>query len=437
MTDKEIPRNLEAEESVIGSLLIDGKAIRLIAETLKPSDFYYSKYQDVYEACVRLAERHDSVNQITIAQELARQGKLEGCGGASHLSHLISICPTSLDIEHYAEVVKRLSSCRQMIVLGDKMAALGYEENPDTNDMIERGVRLYDKFRKANTTFDELINPAQAGNIMLDLINKYNQPDHSISWGFRDLDNLTAGIFSEELIIIGARTRVGKTQLMLDVATNALINGRKVLFASAEMSVAHILERRVARELGVSIKSMRMRGVDSDQMDKIVKLAGEISEQNLYFVPHGVSSLEIYHEAEKMQENMGLDLIFIDYLQKLKDCYGDKENENIRIGKVCQRVHDICLELGVPVICAAQFNRNLDWRGEDNKAPVISDLRGSGSIENDADVILLAWRDGPADPILNIKMAKSRQVEPGDDIKLTWIKDQHRYGDIHKGVEGC
>lgn len=136
-----------------------------------------------------------------------------------------------------------------------------------------------------------------------------------------------------------------------------------------------------------------------------------------------------------MQETIGLDLVFVDYLQKLKDCYTEKENENVRIGRACQRLKDISTELNVPVVCASQFNRNLELRSDEHKIPVLSDLRGSGSIEQDADVILLLWREELTSPLLNIRMAKSRQVEPGDDIQLVWIKEQRRYGNLVKQSE--
>lgn len=426
MIEKSLPRDKDAEESVIGSLLIDGDAITKIVYSLNPPDFYHEQYQILYSACKSLYEKRQRINQITLAHEVGN--RLDECGGVAHLSYLISTCPTSMDIEYYAGIVKKLASHRALVLLSGKIAALGYNSDDSS---LEKTMELVKTYQSQYTGMSDFISPVESGGIILNLIEKYNDPSRGMKWGFRDLDDLTAGLFPGELVIVGARPRIGKTQLLIDVAQNH--HGKKVLFVSAEMTVEHILERRVARDLGISIKSLRKRGVDECEMDKIVDLSGFVSEWGIYFLRAGVSSLDVYQKAIKMKETIGLDLVVIDYLQKLKDCYAEKENENIRIGRACQRIKDIATELNVPIICASQFNRNLEWRSEEHQVPVISDLRGSGSIEQDADVILLLWRTGPDDPLLNIRMAKSRQVESGSDIQLTWLKEQRRYVDLANG----
>lgn len=422
-----VPRNSDAEEAVIGSLLIDGQTMSQVAYSLKASDFYYEQNRWLYQACLTLFESHRAVDQITVAHELQGKGVLDKCGGAAQLSHLIAINPGPLDIEYYANIVRDLSARRSLIDLSGSLTAMARDLN--SNHFMESLNGKVKDFIREHGSMSEFVSPKEAGNITFSLIEKYNNPVSHLSWGFRDLDSLTAGVFPGELNIIGARPRIGKTQLMIDTAQNSLDKGKKVLLASVEMTVEHILERRVARELGTSIKRLRMGGVDDQEMVQITELSGKIADSDLYFLRQGVSSSEIYEKALKMKETIGLDLIFIDYLQKLRDCYGEKENENVRIGRACQRVKDIAVDLNVPVICASQFNRNSEYRADENKVPVISDLRGSGSIEQDADVILLLWRDGPQAPVLNIRMAKSRQVEPGDDVKLVWVPGQRRYGD--------
>jgi len=421
-----VPHDIDAEDAVIGSLLIDGDCISEIAYTLDAEDFYSEQSQAIYQACQALYWQRKKINIITVGHELNNNNKLQLIGGVAHLSYLISICPTSLDVEYYAGVVKELSARRALIAMSDKLAIIGYDSVKDVPGEVSKLVKDY---ITKHSGMEEYITPKEAGGMVFDLIAKYNQPKWAMQWGFKDLDNLTSGIFPGELIIIGARPRIGKTQLMIDIAQNVLEAGKSVLFCSAEMTVEHILERRVAREIGRPIKMLRRYGVDGNQMDEITKLAGELSESKLYFLKHGASSFDVYNKALKIKESLGLDLVFIDYLQKLRDCYSEKENENVRIGRACQRVHDIAVDLDIPVICAAQFNRNQEYRSDENKVPVLSDLRGSGSIEQDADVILLLWRDGPQDPLLNIRMAKTRQVEPGDDIQLIWLKDKRRYAD--------
>jgi len=432
MTDRLPPHDQDAEEAVIGSLLIDGEAIRLVAESLKASDFYHEQNRWIYEACLPIHKRREAINQITIAQELSRQGKLEDCGGAAYLSHLISICPTSLDIEHYAAIVRRLSACRQMIALSGQLASLGYEASPDTNEMIERGIKLFDQYRKENVSFEELITPYQAGEEVIDLIKKYNEPGHAMSWGFRDLDDITTGIYPE-FVIVGARPSVGKTQIMKDIAENVATQGKTILFASAEMSISALMERKIARELGISIQEIRRHGIPEEHMDKVIELSGQVSESRIYYLPRGVSSRDIYNQAKRMKETIGLDILFVDYLQFLNDCWATgRENQNVRVGEVCKRLKSIVNDLEIPVIVASQLSRSLEHRAEDSRKPNLADLRDSGNIEQDADVVFLLWRDPEDDRVLEVKMAKNRQLGDAPAIKLIWLSERHRYGDAYR-----
>ncbi len=433
MIDKLPPHDLDAEEAVIGSLLIDGDAIRLVSDTLKVDDFYYGQNNVLYSAALSLHNRREKINQTTISQELHRTAKLELSGGVSHLSYLISICPTSMDIEQYAAIVKRLSASRQMIAMSEKLASLGHEANPDTNDMIEKGIDLFDSYRKANTTFGDLVTPRQAGQEVFDLIGKYNTSGHAISWGFRDLDNITSGIYPE-FIIVGSRPSVGKTQLMKDVAENIASQGVKVLFASAEMSISALMERKVARELGIGIRELRKHGIPQDDEGDVMSLAGQVSESPIYYLPRGVSSKDVYSQTKRMKETIGLDILFVDYLQFLTDCWSGKENQNVRVGEICKRLKSIVNDLEIPVIVASQLSRTMEYRSEENSKPKLADLRDSGNIEQDADVVLLLWRDTENDKILEVKMAKNRQLGQSSAIKLVWIADKHRYGDYYEHI---
>ncbi len=424
--DRVPPHDIDCEEAVNGSLLIDGEAFNKIATLIQPSDFYTEVGQFIYRACGTLQGRREAINQITVAQELEREGKLGTCGGAAYLSHLISIVPTSLDIEHYAQIVKRLSVSRRAISLGGQIAMVGYEARPDVNDGINAVIELASEFRKQNIAFDDIVTPADAGNILIDLINEYNDPQHTFSWGFRDLDDITSGIYPE-LIIIGARPGVGKTQLMLDIADK--LYDRHILFCSAEMSTKALLERKLAKELGTDIRQLRRQGLDDGNMDRVVELSGRVSEQQIYYLPNGCSSQDVYHEAKKMKDSVGLDIVFVDYLQLLSDCWRtSKENQNIRVGRACKVLNSIKNDLQVPVVVASQLNRSLELRAE--KRPNMADLRDSGEIEQDADVILLLYRDmEDRDDILEVKMAKNRQLGPARAISLQWVASRHSYQD--------
>jgi len=431
------PHNIEAEESVIGSLLVDGETIRQVENTIKSADFYHEQCRWLFDSCLSLRLRREAINQVTLAQELQRNGRLQDCGGVAFLSHLVASCPTSLDIEYYADIVRRLSISRQMINLGGQIASIGYEANPETAETLDKISEMVVGFRKSNTVFDELISPKDAGNRMLDMITEYNQPSHVMSWGFKDLDELTSGIFPE-LIIFGARPSVGKTEILLNVMENVVKEGRKVLFASAEMNIKPILERKIARELRVDIRRLRKSGLDGDLMEKLADLAGVVSEQQVYYMPQGISSQDIYTEAVKMKENIGLDIVFVDYLQILRDCWqSGRESKVVLVGRASKVLKSIKDDLNIPVICASQLSREFERRTGENSRPKLIDLKESGEIEQDSDVVFLLWRDLDNEDeaernILEVKMAKNRQLGDARHIKLAWSSEHHSYKDCFK-----
>ena len=303
--------------------------------------------------------------------------------------------------------------------------------------VISKVAGLFDKLRKDVTIYDELVSPKDAANVIFDMISEYNQPRHGLNWGYRDLDNLTSGIFPE-LVIIGARPSVGKTQIMLDITENLVWQGKRVLFCSAEMMIKSLMERKIAREIKVDIRRLRKCGLEIDIIDKLTRLAGEVSEQQVYYLPQGTTSQDIYNEALKLKTNIGLDIVFVDYLQILKDCWqSGRESKNVLVGRASKVLKSLVNDLDLPVVCASQLNRDLERRPEDQRKPTLADLRESGDIEQDADVVLLLWRD--LDNIdegirntLEVKMAKNRQLGDSPAIKLTWLSDDHKYVDCYR-----
>lgn len=434
------PHDIDAEEAVIGSLLIDGDTIRLVEHTIKPEDFYHEINRWLFQACIDLRSRREAINQVTIAQELQRKERLETCGGAAYLSHLISICPTSIDIEHYAQIVRRLSVSRQLINLGGQIATVGYNAEPNPNEAMEKASTMVTDLRKSVTVFDELVHPKDAANAIMDMIGEYNDPKHTVSWGFRDLDELTSGIYPE-LVVFGARPGVGKTQIMLDILENLAWRDKKILFCSAEMLIKALMERKIARELKLDIRLLRRSGLPPELMDKLATLAGEVSERQVYYMPQGISSHDIYNEATKMKETMGLDIVFVDYLQILKDCWQTgRESKVVLVGRAIKVLKALVNDLQIPVICASQLSRDIEHRPQDSRKPVLADLRESGDIEQDADVVFLLWRDllntdEYARSVLEIKMAKNRQLGDAPYRTLNWKADEHRYVDAYRGEE--
>jgi replicative DNA helicase len=430
------PHDISAEESVISSLLIDGDRIQDIP-LLEPKDFYHEPLRELFAICLDLYHRGTAINQITVAQEEDRLGKSGSLQGASYLSHLVSIVGSPLDIDSYANIVHNLSVSRQLIRLGEECAKIGYSANPDGNQSIKSVYDMITDFKKNNMPFQGLITPKQASNIMFNFLTEYNKPSNAVKWGFAELDELTSGIYPAELTVIGARPSVGKTQLMLDIAENVSDQNKTVLFCSVEMSMKHILERRVARELGISVLDLRNKRLNVDQHRQLVDLSGENADKRVYYMEGGASADEIFNEAIKLKDNVGLDIIFIDYLQFLKDCWFEgRENQNVRVGKASKTLKTIANELDIPVVVASQLNRALEHRGEADRKPTLADLRDSGNIEQDADVVFLLDRlvqnnGGSIDNTqLEIKMAKNRQIGSMPAVIIKYNLVTRRYESI-------
>jgi replicative DNA helicase len=432
------PHDIDAEEGFIGSLILNGSIMGNFINTVKNTDFYSERNSLIYDACVSLYKRVETINQITISQELFQLGKLESAGGAAFLSHLISICPTWLDADSYAEIITRLAVSRRLINLSAQISDIGYQGNPDTSETVSRLTELTNQFRKNNTITSKLVTPIIAGNDIINLANKYKEPSHTPSWGFKALDDITAGIYPE-YIVVGARPSVGKTEILLNIAEQLSYQGKTILFASAEMMTSQIYERKLSREVGIGILELRKKGLTDEKEDKIIQLAGAVSESKTHYLAGDVYLNDIYREASLMLDEGALDIIFIDYLGALRDCYTEnKDNQNVRISRVSNRLQSMVHEFKVPIIVASQLNREIEKRGSDTSKPQLSDLRDSGSIEQDADVVFLLHRDtldsGEMEAILKIRMAKNRQLGSHKPVKLIFNIKTHRYQDCEDGI---
>jgi replicative DNA helicase len=425
----DLPHDLGAEEALIGSLIIDGSAIDKVRYSLKPEHFYYAPNQLQYKACLALAERRVALDQITIAQELARQGNLEKCGGAANLSRLISICPTALDIEHYAEIVQRLATMREVIGVGERIRDIGYSDAEDANQAIEDAVTTMRECQRKHTRVDKLITPEQLANGLIDMVGEYNEGRPGLTWGFNCLDAMTTGMQPGELGIVAARPSVGKSQVLGDCAENIVERypDKIILVASVEMSVRMVLERKASRVLGIPVRVLRIKGWQDTQDGQLMKYAGKVSKQGIYYLPPGSTSVEIAASARQLKANLGLDVIFVDYLQRLPDSYPQHKNEtrDQSVGRACSNLKQLAVDLNVPVIVASQLNRAVEHR--EDKAPGLSDLRDSGNIEQDADAVLLLHRNvANREARLQVIQAKGRQVGTGV-AELWWDDNTQRY----------
>jgi len=398
-SDKLPPHDIDAEEAVIGSLLIDGAAIYRIATFLSQPDFYSERNKWIYGACLTLSQRNEAINQITVAQELDRQKKLEPCGGAAYLSHLISIVPTSLDIDHYAQIVYRLSVMRYLINAGSQIAAIGYEADPDAEASLSRAEDVLFKLRHGQTPRD-FIHIRQ----VLDKYFETSAPSpaaeegrpepvpYALS-GFAGLDEFLSGFQRSDLIIIAGRPSMGKTSLALNVARNAAVDqGACVALFSLEMAREPLVLRLLSSESGVNLRQVRL-GLHSEKDEKgIMDATGILSEAPIYIddAPQ-LRVVEMRSKARRLHYERGIDLIVVDYLQLMQGEGVRGENRVQEISFISRSLKAIARELDVPVIAVSQLSRAVEWRA--SHKPQLSDLRDSGSIEQDADVVLFIYRD--------------------------------------------
>ncbi|MBM4447790.1 MAG: replicative DNA helicase [Chloroflexi bacterium] len=397
VSDRLPPHDLDAEEAIIGSLLIDGTAIYKIATYLSKTDFYHERNQWLFEACMALYERNEAINQITVAQELARRDRLESVGGAAFLSHLISVCPTPLDIEAYARSVYRLSVMRGLIGAADQIARVGYEAGPDVDASLSRaedilfrlrhghGERDFVHIRQVLDKYFEAAPPEEEGGAR-------EQMPYVLS-NFVGLDEFLGGFQRSDLIIIAGRPSMGKSSLGLSIARNVAVEQKAcVALFSLEMARDSIVLRLLASESGVNSRRVRFGLHTEDEERRIMEATGVLSESAIFIDDSPqLRVVEMRSKARRLHfERGGLDLIIVDYLQLME---GEARNENRvqEISYISRSLKALARELNVPVIAVSQLSRAVEWRA--SHIPQLPDLRESGSIEQDADVVIFIYRD--------------------------------------------
>jgi replicative DNA helicase len=392
------PNDNDAEEAVIGSLLIDGTSIFQIADFLQPSDFYFEQNQWLFEACMALYQRDEAINQVTLAQELSRKGRLEACGGAARLSYLISVCPTSLDIAHYARIVYRLSVMRQMITAGGRITTIGYESGPDVEESLAKAEGILFKLRRGQGSGD-LTHIRQVLDKYFEVAPPSSgaQPERLpfILSGFAGLDEYLAGFQRSDLIIVAGRPSMGKTSLALNIARNAAVERRAcVALFSLEMGRDALVTRLVSSESGVNSRRIRFgEHKTEDEERRVMEATGVLSEAPIYIDDTPMIRMaEMRSKALRLNYERGIDMVILDYLQLMPGEGGSRgENRVQEISYISRSLKALARELDAPVLACSQLSRAVE--GRPSHEPQLSDLRESGGIEQDADVVLFIYRD--------------------------------------------
>jgi len=392
------PHDLDAEEAVLGSVLLDPQALAGIP-FLKPDDFYRDKNRWVWEAFHALTERGESLNQITVGQELARQGRLEGLGGPAYLAGLIANTPTSVHLKGYAQITYRLATMRRLIGAARQIEGLGYAAAPDTTATMDQAEdilfqvhrehrqRDFTPLRQVLTQYLEEAEPALDGG------------DHPagalIPTGFADLDHLLGGLHRSDMVVLAARPGLGKTSLALNIARNAALDfGARVGIFSLEMARLELAYRFLAAESGVDSQRIRLGHMTPEQRDAVSEAVGNLSEAAIYIDDSAdLGETDMRSKARRLYlEAGGLDLLIVDYIQLMHGSRkGRQDNRAQEVSDISQAIKGLARDLEVPVIAVSQLSRAVEQRSP--KIPQLSDLRESGSIEQDADIVMFIYRE--------------------------------------------
>jgi replicative DNA helicase len=434
--DKTTPANPEAEESVLGALLIDPDAVIRVASFLRADDFYREKNGWIYQAILDLHERRQPADFITVVDELERRNQFQEMGGATYITTLINNTPTAVHVEHYAHIVERTATLRRLIGAAGRIAALAYEEADDLDELVDRAEQLIFSVSERRVRRD--LTPVR--QIMhgvvdrIDFLHRHKGGILGVPSGFSKIDKLLGGFQKSDLIVLAARPGVGKTSLALNIAVNAAKrHAQRVAFFSMEMSNEQLVQRLLAAETGINQQRLRMGEIEDDEWQMLLEAAGVLSDTLLFIddTP-AMSALELRTKARRLQAEFGLDLVIVDYLQLMR---GEARSENRvqEISYITRSLKSLARELEAPLIAISQLSRAVESRS-DHK-PILSDLRESGSIEQDSDIVMFIYREElikentERKNIADIIVAKHRNG-PTDTVPLYFDKELTRFADL-------
>ena len=430
-----LPFDVDAEASVLGAILIDNDALVKISDRLSALDFYDQRHQLIYDAIMALYEDRKAIDVLTLANQLKAAKQLDEVGGAAYLTELTNFVPTAAHVESYAELVAEKSVRRQLMRINKELSALAQDETKKLKDLIELAEAELmkvgqDQSKESVVSLEAIL---ESSFERLDALHKDKQKLRGIPTGFKDLDNLLAGLQRSDLIIIAARPSMGKTAFSLNLAHNVAVQAKEpVLVFSLEMSKDQLVDRLLSMESGVDAWALRTGNLTDADFEKIAAAMGTLSEAPMYFddTP-GITVSDLRTKARREAHVRPLGLIIVDYLQLMAGSsrYGDG-NRVQEISEISRGLKGIARELNVPVVALSQLSRSVESRPD--KIPQLADLRESGSIEQDADIVGFIFREDYYNPeterrnITDIMIKKHRNG-PTDNVELYFDKEKQRF----------
>lgn len=430
--DRIQPASLEAEQSVLGCMLLSESAVASACAVLEPDDFYTPAHKEIFEAAKSMYAKSAVVDMVTLTSTLRERGSLEGIGGPTYLVELTQLVPGVSNIDAYIKIVENKSTMRRLITSGTEITAIGFDPSQDVTEAVDMAEQaIFNITQKTSTRgFVLLADHLLEAYDSIEQSYSNKQRITGLSTGFTELDNKTSGLHGSELILVAARPSMGKSSFVMNIAVNAALReGAHVAMFTLEDSVSQLVNRMLCCEAMVELQNVRTGNMSDDDWPKLLKAMSAMQDSHIYIddTP-GVTVMDIRSKCRRLKMEKGLDLITIDYLQLMSAPGGSGENRQQQISDMTRALKGLARELDVPVIVLSQLNRSVETRPDHR--PMMSDLRESGAIEQDADLVMFLYRDAyyndTADNMSEVILAKQRNGPTGT-VKLLWQGQYTRF----------
>ncbi len=436
--EKNLPNNLEAERSILGAILLDDKAIFTVLETLKSQDFYLEGHRRIFEKMSLLTTRSRPIDLVTLKDELQRSDELESAGGAAYLASLTDGLPRAINIEHYAQIVREKATLRRLIQISNEIMTRSYQSEEPATEILEQIERAIfelagQQFRTGFSPIDPLVSAVYK---QIEEVSNRKTLVTGVETGFAELDKMTAGLHPADLIIIAARPGLGKTSLALNISQHVAIKKRQVVgIFSLEMSKEQLVKRLLCAEAEIDAHKVNTGFLNKEDWGRLGRAAGALSQTRIFIDDSAnISVTEMRSKARRLRQEHGLDLLIVDYLQLMSGSERRYENRTQEISQISRGLKAIAKELSVPVLAISQLSRAVESRRGDHR-PQLSDLRESGSIEQDADIVLFIYREEMHNPteensgVAELIIGKQRNGPTGT-MQLAFVKQFTKFANL-------
>jgi replicative DNA helicase len=439
--EKTLPNNMEAERSILGAILLDDKAFLAVFETLKPQDFYLDSHRRIFEKMLQLMNNSRPIDLVTLKDELQRANELESVGGAAYLSSLTDGLPRAMNIEYYAEIVKEKSTLRRLIQISNETMARSYQDEEAAQEILQHVEKaIFDianqQFRSGFSSITPVVSDVFK---QIEELSNRKAPVTGLETGFVDLDRMTAGLHRSDLIIVAARPGLGKTSICLNIAEHLAIRKHKTVgIFSLEMSKEQLVKRLLCSEARIDAHRINTGYLNKEDWHRLSRASGDLSETKIFIDDTAsINVSELRSKTRRLSLEHGLDLLIVDYLQLMSGSNQRYENRTQEISQISRGLKGIAKELNVPLIAVSQLSRAVESRTGEHRRPQLSDLRESGSIEQDADLVLFIYREDMINPteensgLAEIIIGKQRNGPTGS-IQLAFSKQFTKFDSLYQ-----